>query len=205
VEDYVVDRPDRPAEPRGRVLETRAEQTFVVGRLALEASVDETLAAVRTTVDRIWSGNSPREVLLVSHLAENAVADFRARATLLGLTALMCLPLAITGVTGAVGYSVRHRTREIGIQIALGADPSRVSRDITRRALRLATFGVLAGLGGGIVMGRAMATYLFGVKPLDAGAVLVTVSVLLTASWAGARSPARSAAQLQPCDALREP
>ena len=120
-----------------------------------------------------------------------------------GAFALLALSLAAVGVYGVISYSVSHRTREIGIRIALGARVASVMRLVVGQGLALAAVGVLVGAGLAFAVTRVMATLLYGVRPNDpiafGGAVLVLAAITAIASWV----PARRAARLNPVRALR--
>ena len=116
---------------------------------------------------------------------------------------LLALILACIGIYGIMAYAISRRTNEIGIRMALGAQPGRVLRRVLREASWLALVGVVAGLGVSLAMGRLVASMLYGLKPWDpvtlGVAALLLVGVGLAASWI----PARRAASVQPMDALR--
>ena len=120
-----------------------------------------------------------------------------------GAFAILALSLAAVGVYGVVSYSVSHRTREIGIRIALGALTASVVRLIVRQGVTLAAIGVIVGVALALVATRLMGSLLYGVRPSDpvafGAAILVLVGVSLAASWL----PARRAARLDPVRALR--
>jgi hypothetical protein len=75
---------------------------------------------------------------------------------------LLALGLASVGIYGVMAYSVTQRTREMGLRIALGANPSAVRRLGLTQAMRLVGFGLLLGLGGALLLGRSMASLLYG-------------------------------------------
>jgi predicted permease len=116
---------------------------------------------------------------------------------------LLALILACIGIYGIMAYTVSRRTNEIGIRLALGAEPARVLRMVLGAALWLSIAGVLAGLAGALGTGRLIASMLYGLKPYDPstliGAALLLISVALAASWI----PARRAAHVDPMRALR--
>ena len=120
-----------------------------------------------------------------------------------GAFAFLALALAAVGVYGVVSYSVSHRTREIGIRIALGALSASVVRLIVRQGMTLAAIGVALGVVLAFLATRLMATLLYGVRPSDpiafGAAVLVLAGVSVVASWV----PARRAARLDPVQALK--
>ena len=131
------------------------------------------------------------------------VAQPRFYTILLGAFAGVALLLATLGIFGVVSYSVRQRTREFGIRIALGAQAERVAGGVVRGGLQLAFVGIVAGAIGAGVMTRAIRGMLFGTNPLDVttyvgvGALLVGVAAV--AAWL----PARQAARVDPVIAMK--
>ncbi|HEX3437443.1 MAG TPA: ADOP family duplicated permease, partial [Pseudacidobacterium sp.] len=116
---------------------------------------------------------------------------------------LLALVLACTGIYGIMAYTVSRRTNEIGIRMALGAQPGRVLRTVLGEAWWLAFVGVVVGLSAAMGLGRLIASMLYGLKPYDpstlAMAGLLLILVALAASWI----PARRAASVDPMQALR--
>jgi ABC-type antimicrobial peptide transport system permease subunit len=116
---------------------------------------------------------------------------------------LLALSLASVGIYGVMAYSVANRTNEIGIRLALGAQPRQVLSMILREATWISLAGIAVGLGAALVLARAVQSMLYGLQPADpvsliSGALLL-VAVGLAASWL----PARRAASVQPVEALR--
>ncbi|HKO12410.1 MAG TPA: FtsX-like permease family protein, partial [Acidobacteriaceae bacterium] len=132
-----------------------------------------------------------------------SLTDARFRTILLGLFSTIALLLAAGGIFGVVSYSISQRTNEIGVRMALGAEPGRVLRMILREATVLALVGIAAGAVGALAMGRFVKILLYGVTASDpatiAAAASLLVAVALTASWI----PARRAAGVEPMRALR--
>lgn len=122
---------------------------------------------------------------------------------LLGGFALIALLLAALGIYGVIGYTVRQRTREIGIRMALGATRDRVQRMVVRQGMTLAVIGAVAGVAGALVASRGMQSLLYEVSATDPviylGVAAVLVAVAAVASWL----PARRAAGTEPLLALR--
>jgi predicted permease len=123
-----------------------------------------------------------------------------------GLTSgfgVLALALACIGIYGITAYSVAQRTNEIGLRMALGAQPGGVLRMVVREASWLAIIGVAAGLVAATAMGRLIASMLFGLKSYDpltlASAAMLLVVVALGSSWI----PALRAARIDPMTALR--
>lgn len=110
--------------------------------------------------------------------------------------------LAIVGLYAVVNYSVRSRTREIGLRMALGACPNAVASMVARKGLAL----VAAGLGIGMVVAysasRIIVSFLYGVTPTDPATFAAVPAVLLTAALAGIYFPARRASRIEPSSAL---
>lgn len=202
VKDFVIARPDRAVEPMMLVV-LRSPQAFFLVRLEPGQRGDAAAAAVGATFDRIWPGHPSRDVVAVNDLAETAVADYRARATMLVLIGVMCLPLALVGITGALNYATELRTREIGIRLALGALPHDIRRAVGKTALVAATLGLGVGLVGGVLMGRLMSAYLFGVNAVDPLTIAGVAATLAVVGWCASWLPARRASSIQPAVALR--
>jgi len=127
----------------------------------------------------------------------------RLLSSFLGAFGLVGLILAAVGVYGVIAYSVSRRTREIGIRIALGAEPGRVLLGVLRQGITLAGIGVAIGLAGAVALTRVVAVMLYGVSPTDpwtfGGIALLLTLVALWASLV----PARRAMRVDPLVALR--
>ena len=102
-----------------------------------------------------------------------------------------------------MAYSVANRRNEIGIRMALGAQPGQVRGMILRESTVLAVAGIVAGVAAALLLTRLVKSMLYGIQPWDpptlAGGVLILMAVALAASWI----PARRAARVQPMEALR--
>jgi predicted permease len=116
---------------------------------------------------------------------------------------VLALALACVGIYGIMAYTVANRTNEIGIRLALGAQPGQVRGMILRESGWLAGAGVVVGVGAALALTRLVKSMLYGVQPWDpvtmAGGALLLLCVALAASWI----PARRAAGVQPMQALR--
>jgi putative ABC transport system permease protein len=132
-----------------------------------------------------------------------SVADRRMLVMLIGGFGWLAILLASIGVYGVMDYSVRQRTREIGVRIAVGAPRTAVLALIVGQALRMVALGIAAGLVAAALFGSALASLLYQVQPRDTGA-FVLASVLLGAIGLGASYlPARRASKVDPVTALR--
>jgi predicted permease len=206
VKDFISGRPDRPVQPELLALARPPvlPQMFVLAKVASGDSAGSTVAGIRATFDRIWTNDPSRELLVASDLADRAVADYRARATMLTLIAVMCLPLALVGIVGALSYTVEQRKREIGIRLALGAEPSDIRNAVVRSGLGAIAGGLVVGLAGGVGVGRLMSAYLFGVQAIDPLTVIGVAVVIAGVGWCAAWLPARRASGILPAVALRD-
>ena len=116
---------------------------------------------------------------------------------------MVALVLAAIGLYGVMAYSVTQRTQEIGIRMALGAEPAKIMTMIVRNSFVLVVTGVVIGLVGAFAVTRVMASLLYGVTATDtltfAGPPLILAAVALLASY----FPAQRAARVDPTVALR--
>jgi ABC-type antimicrobial peptide transport system permease subunit len=119
-------------------------------------------------------------------------------------TGLMGLLLAVIGLYGVVAYAVSRRTREIGIRMAIGANPGDVLRMVLKQGMVFTAIGLGAGLTMGFFASRAVAGFVVGVSSHDPaiflGVPLILAVVMIAACWL----PARRAARIDPTIALRQ-
>lgn len=119
--------------------------------------------------------------------------------------AVSALTLAAIGIYGVMAYSVQQRTREIGVRLALGAEPGAVRGMMVLQGMRLAVVGVVIGVAAAFGLSRYMASLLFGVAALDpvvfVGVPLLLAIVALLAVWI----PAVRASRVDPLRAIRSP
>jgi putative ABC transport system permease protein len=156
-----------------------------------------------TGVVRAMEPEAPVTVTTLETAIGNSIAQPRAISILLGVFALVALALAAVGVYGVMAYSVRARTQEIGVRMALGATGPQVFRLVLGQALRLVASGVLVGLAAAAALTRVLERLLFEVEPLDSWTFAVTALVLLVVATVASCVPARRSMRLAPVDALR--
>ena len=134
---------------------------------------------------------------------ESALQQERLFVTLTSGFGLLALALACVGIYGVMAYQVANRTSEIGIRLALGAQPRQVRGMILRESTGLAAVGVVVGVAAALGLTRMVKSMLYGIETWDPptmiGGVLILLAVALAASWI----PARRAAGVQPMEALR--
>jgi predicted permease len=124
-------------------------------------------------------------------------------ATLLGVFGMVGLTLAVIGLYGLLSYSVRRRTQEIGIRMALGARPGSVLKMVLGQGLTLTSVGLAIGLAIAVAVGRFAASLLYGISGTDRITFLTVPAVLLVAALVAIVLPARRAAKVDPVVALR--
>ena len=116
---------------------------------------------------------------------------------------ILALCLSGVGLFSVLSYSVRMRTREIGIRMALGAQLGNVLRLIVRQGLSMSAIGIGIGIVLAAISTRALAVWLYGVKATDAGTYLGAALLLLVTALVASYLPALRAAQVDPVIALR--
>jgi predicted lysophospholipase L1 biosynthesis ABC-type transport system permease subunit len=202
VADSVNDRPDLPTDPEVYL----APGAGIASRLLVRWSGNEAaaIAGVQAVVARVWGTGTDRHIVRLADEMRRATSAYRGRTKLLGLLTAVVLPLAIVGLVGALSYATRQRAREIGIRIALGADPAMVRHRVVVQALLCVAVALVAGVGGGVAAGRWGARLLFGVGSLDWATVAGVALLLLAAGWLAALVPARRAASVDPAVVLRD-
>jgi predicted permease len=165
-----------------------------------EALMSQIRAAIRSVDPNlaVW------DVMTLSEAVDRSLGQEKLLAKLASFFGGLALLLASIGLYGVMAYSVARRTNEIGIRMALGAQPSAVLRMVLRESVFVVGLGLMAGIPAALACGRYVSSQLFGLAPNDpvtiAGASVVLLAVALVASFL----PARRAAMLDPLTALRE-
>jgi ABC-type antimicrobial peptide transport system permease subunit len=122
---------------------------------------------------------------------------------LLGAFAAVAVVLAAVGIYGVMSYAVSRREKEIGIRIALGADPGRVLGAVLRQSLRIASIGASVGIVAALLATREMRGILYGVSATDGLTFAVVTLMLLAIAGAASWIPAYRATRIDPLSALR--
>jgi len=172
---------------------------------ALSTSIDESsiMPSVRDAVRKV----DPNLALLdVRTQDQQIAANLRQERIFASLTSgfgVLALILACIGIYGIMAYSVSQRTNEIGIRMALGAGREAVLRMVLREAAWMVMVGLGMGVVGALVLTRAVASMLYGLKPWDPVTFVVSSALLLVAGLGASWIPARCAAGVEPMRALR--
>ncbi len=159
--------------------------------------------SVRAAVREVDSDLPISGVAALTDSLDRSTRSRRFSAAVLGAFAFLALLLAALGIYGVISYSVTRRTQEIGVRMALGADPGRIEWFVAGRALALAGWGVLLGWVGALALTRLLRSLLFGVSPTDPAVFIAASLFLLAAAALAGFIPARRAARTDPLLALR--
>ena len=170
------------------------------GRECDAASLAAPIVSVIRSIDR----NIPISVVeTMTAVVAGATAEKRFYLVLLSVFAAIALLLSAVGIYGVISYSVTRRTHEIGIRIALGAEPSTVRRFIVRQGITLALIGAGVGVVGALAVTRLMSKLLFGVGATDPPTFAIVVFILCAVAVMASYLPARRATRIDPLAALR--
>jgi putative ABC transport system permease protein len=115
----------------------------------------------------------------------------------------LALTLAAVGIYGILTFMVTHRRREIGIRLALGAQPGMMLRMIVREGVGLTAAGCAIGVAAAFVAGRSLSNFLYGVEPWDPATLGGVLAVVLAVAVVACLVPGRRAAAEDPASALR--
>jgi predicted permease len=138
-----------------------------------------------------------REVL------EKSVSQRRFQMLLTSTFALCALLLAGLGIYGVVSYAAARRTREIGIRLAFGAQPSDIYHTVFRRGMTPVILGLLVGVAGACILGRLLRSLLYEISPRDPLTIVAVVAIMSFIAVTACFIPARRAAKIDPMVALR--
>jgi len=140
---------------------------------------------------------------IASQINDSLVRE-RLLATLSALFGALATLIAVIGLYGVMSYSVERRRNEIGIRLALGAEPTSVISMVMREALLLLAIGLGIGAGLAVASGRAASTLVFGLTPHDPLTLTMAAAALGVTALLASYIPARRASRLEPTEALRE-
>jgi len=176
-------------------------------KMALVARTTGDVAATTRSLRQIVHELDPALPTFDARSMETTVSESLARLSftmmMLGVAAAVTLALGVVGLYGVIAYIVTLRTRELGVRIALGAQPGSVAAMVARQGLALSGLGIVAGVALLTVVGRFVRSFLFEVAPMDpltiGASTLLLALFSLLASWI----PARRASMVDPTEALR--
>jgi predicted permease len=143
------------------------------------------------------------DVQSMESVLEQAVASPRLNSILLWVFAATALMLCAVGVYGVTSYVVARRTREFAIRLAIGAPPSTIFRTVTRDGATVALVGIAVGIGGALLLARALTSLVFGVGASDRVTLIVSAGVVFAVAMLACWRPAFRATRVDPITVLR--
>jgi predicted permease len=202
IKEGALDKENWPALYVAMHQEPRSDFDLVVRASRDEQAVLADMAGVLRQIDRSITATDPRS--MNDRINQSPAAYLRrSSAWLVGGFAALALLLGVIGLYGVIAYTVSARTREIGVRIALGAQPGAVYQLVLGQAGKLIAGGVIVGLGAAIGLAGLMSTLLFGVESWDLPTLGAVAVVLAFCGLLAAFQPAKRAASLNPVEALR--
>ena len=180
-----------PANSRSLVYTVRAENATAL------------VPAIRTAVWELDATLPVASVELMERIVARSVAQLSFTMLALLVAAVMALLLGTVGLYGVLSYVVSQRTQEIGVRLALGAQPGVVQRMVVMQGAKLAVTGVAIGIIGAVGLTRFMQTLLFGTEAIDPFAFGATSALLLLVGLFASYIPARRASAVDPMRSLR--
>jgi predicted permease len=161
------------------------------------------IGAVRRAVDEVDPNLAIAQVRMLQDIVDRASDQTSFTMVLLAIAATVALLLGAIGIYGVISYIVAQRTGEIGVRLAMGAEPRTVARMILRQGGLVTLFGIVAGLAGALAGSQLIRSLLYGVSPRDPIVFSLTTVTLLVVALLACWVPARRAARLSPLQALR--
>jgi predicted permease len=195
------DLADRQAHAAGYfpIQDLRDFMVTVRTRLAPAAAI----SSLREAVMRVDPGLVLYDLQPMASRIDGSLSKRRTPLALAAIFAGVSLVLAAVGIYGVLAYSVAQRRREIGVRMALGAQPAQILRQFLGLGVRLLLIGLPIGVLGAWMAGHAIAGMLFGVEPLSPQVLGATAAVLVAAALPACLLPSRRAAHVAPNEALR--
>ena len=161
------------------------------------------ISAVRNEVHALDPGQPVFDVRTMEDVVNGSVAQPRFRTLLLSVFAGLALLLAAVGLYGVMAYSVTQRSNELGVRMALGAEPGQILKLVVGHALVLAAIGLAIGLTLALLCARLMSGLLFGIGATDLASFGISCLVVLSVAALASFVPALRATRIHPIAALR--
>jgi hypothetical protein len=216
---------DGKKQPRlivGIIRDTRSSGADTRSRPELYAPFTQTPSTMLHIIVRTASPSDPRlraaigeavvaidplqiadRVMPLADLLGARVSTWRFGAWLLGAFAGIAVTLAAIGLAASTTWWITQRTREIGVRVALGANPRQITALVVRQALTIAAAGIVLGLLGAVASTRVLASWLYGVSPLDPPTFLASAAGILAVAMLASYLPARRTTRIDPMRSLR--
>ena len=160
-------------------------------------------SSVRQAINNLDPAVEPVTIMPLQEYIRPAFLPARVAATVLGILSAAALVLASIGLYGVMSYAASRRVREIGIRLALGAQPGETVWMMVREGMVLAVGGIAAGQALSLGLSRVLSRFLYGVSPTDVPTFAASGVLLCTVALAAGWIPARRAMRVDPMVALR--
>jgi predicted permease len=180
-------------------LQQRTGNMFLELRAASPAAVAEAVRREARSIDAVV----PLHLQTVDERIRESLVTERVLATLAALLAVVASVLACAGLYGLLAYTVSRQTREIGLRLALGADPRSVIGKVLTESLVLTGIGLVLGLSGALALGRFASGLLFHIAPADPMSIAAAATLMLVIAALASAVPAWRAAHIDPVVALK--
>lgn len=161
------------------------------------------LATVQREIQRLDDRLDVADARTIQTVLDQALFGRIMGSRLLAVFGFLALALASLGIYGVVAYTVHLRRREMGVRLALGAEPNAVLRLVLRQAFRLVSLGAGVGLVGAIGASAIVSSIVYGVSPVEPVSLVGAAIVLAAVAFVASFLPARAASRLDPVSVLR--
>ncbi len=195
--------PSDSARPEMYVPQAQFANTGITLLVRSDLAPDTLIAPIKKEIYALDPELPVTHVRSLDEYRADSIALPRFTASLLSLFAGLALLLTAVGLYGVISYSVAQRTNEIGIRLALGAQPGDILRLVVGQGMRLVGVGVAAGLAGSLALTRLLQNWLYNVSATDPWTFAAIASLLALVGLAACYLPARRAAKVDPMVALR--
>ena len=203
VKTFGLDLEEQPAVYTPFTQEQRYWHTWMNFVVRVHVNPSAIATSIPKEVAQIDKNIPVTDLLTMESRISESIGKRRFHLLLMGLFAGLALLLAGIGIYGILSYSVRQRTQEVGIRMALGASRHEILRLIVTQGMRLAVIGALIGIGASFGVTRFLRTLLFSVAPTDAITFVAVPLIVLCVALLACYAPARRATRVNPIVALR--
>jgi putative ABC transport system permease protein len=192
-------------DPKPEMYIPYLQQPFGGMAMVARSNLDQAslVAGIRGVVKEIDPSQTVHNVRPMGQYLFNSVSQPRLMLVMLSVFAGLALLLAVIGIYGVMSYTVSQSRREMGLRIALGAQPRDILILVVRHGMMPAVAGVALGLAGAVAFTRILRVYLYEISPTDLTTFAVTAILLMVTGLAACLLPARKATKVDPLDVLR--
>ena len=180
--------------------ETRIHKSII---LRTHSTSKALMQDLRRTISELAPDSAVFGITTVDQTVSKSATPWRFLSELFELFAAIALILAVIGIYGVISYAVGERTHELGLRMALGAQPRQVLALVLRQAMLLSLIGVAIGLAGSFAATPLLADFLYGVKPHDSLTLAMVSFVLVAVTFFASFVPARHATKIDPMQTIR--